>query len=275
VWEVSWLGVLRIQGHRAAGMRLARTTRGTSAPPNLTSASIRLTYATITSSSALRPRRRAAAAAAANNLANASSSTTTTRQAPPDRERLGSPFAFHPPPRRREGTPSTVTSLAESLHHAAAPPVVNARPAAAGGGCAAYWLRSSRESEWEFQINSLRTTADLRRLIEMGVRQDNQWLVQRCHCILGQCLMVFLHGGGRGRGAEDEAWVQGMDLGGLVQYAESVGFWNGMVLPGVVENGRGGGGGRPPPPVEDQVLILGMVDRYATPPAQIMHQPYR
>ena len=27
------------------------------------------------------------------------------------------------------------------------------------------------------------------------------------------------------------------------------------------------------PSVEDQMLILGMVDRYATPPAQIIHHP--
>src|SRR5256714_1059472 len=156
-------------------MRLARTTRGTSAPPNLTAASIRLTYATITSSP-LRSRRRTA------TTTQTTSPNNSRAQPDPRAERLGSPFAFHP--FRREGTPSTVTSsLAESLHSIHPPngPRNN-------GGCAAYWLRSSRESEMEFQINSLRTTGDLRRLIEMGVRQDNQWLVQRCQGILVHCL---------------------------------------------------------------------------------------
>ena len=234
-------------------MRLARTTRGTSAPPNLTAASIRLTYATITSpSSPLRSRRRTA------TQQHGSPNGNTRHPNPP--ERLGSPFAFHP--FRREGTPSTVTSITETLHPINHPPNAarNAGGGGGGGGCAAYWLRSSRESEMEFQINSLRTTGDLRRLIDVGVREDNQWLLQRCHGILSQCLTVFV-AGAVGDG------LQGMDLGGLVQYAESMGFWNQNFLPGVPENGNFH--------ELEQKLTSGMTDRYATPPAQIMHQYYR
>ena len=111
----------------------------------------------------------------------------------------------------------------------------------------------------EFQINSLRTTGDLRRLIEMGVRQDNQWLVQRCQGILVHCL---------GTGGVRREDIDGMELSGLMQYAENIGFWHVNYLPGVAENNG----------IQFEVkeeVTLGIVDRYATPPAQIMHPQYR
>lgn len=111
----------------------------------------------------------------------------------------------------------------------------------------------------EFQINSLRNTGDLRRLIDVGVREDNQWLLQRCHGILSQSLMAFMGDAVDG--------LQGMDLRGLVQYAENVGFWSMSVLPGVSENGIFD--------AEGETLTLGMVDRYATPPAQVMQHQYQ
>jgi hypothetical protein len=180
-------------------MKLPRTSRATSVPPNisLTSASIRLTHATTTI--CLRPRRR-----------------QPVRDTSPElsRDRLGSPFAFHPA-RSRAGTPSTVTSITESI------PVGEKR---------AYWLRSSRESEWDCRVNQLQSPADLRVLIHHVQQLGDPVLLGRCHTILVDSLCRFI-GDFSGREA-----LQNMDFGLLIQQADGFGFWNAAVLQGIPEN---------------------------------------
>jgi hypothetical protein len=184
-------------------MKLSRTTRGSSAPPtnvSLRTASIRLAHATTTIQ--LRPRRR-------QPIRN----TTPQPSLEESHDRLGSPFAFHPP-RSRAGTPSTITSIAESLHI----PVRQGRQ----GPCA-YWLRSSRESEWEYRVNQLRTPADLRELIEYVHCTGDQLYIGRCHEILVQSLTTFTGD------LQFGETLQRMDLATLVQHAENCGFWTASV----------------------------------------------
>jgi hypothetical protein len=201
-------------------MKLPRTTRGTSAPPNisLTGASIRLTHATATNTTTphLRPRRRQ------------QRNQTPQPQHDHHLERLGSPFAFHTP-RSRPGTPSTVASLTESLHHNP-----TAIVGVAGRTCA-YWLRSSRESEWDCRVNQLRSPADLRVLIGQVQHLGDAVLLGRCHTILVESLWRFIQGDFSVR-----EHLHAMDLQMLIQQAEVFGFWNGNMLPGVhqVQHGR-------------------------------------
>lgn len=197
-------------------MKLPRATRGTSAPPpniSITTASIRLSYATATPQ--LRTRRRQPAR------------NTTPQPLDMPRERLGSPFAFHAVG-SRAGTPSTVASLTESLQH----------PAGAGRtNTCAYWLRSSRESEWEYSVNRLQTPGELRVLIEQYHRSGDQVLLSRCHGFLVELLVVYI-----GDVTARET-LREMDLATLMQQAETLGFWTATVLPRLhFQNGRTSGG---------------------------------
>ena len=233
-------------------MKLPRTTRGTSAPPNisLTSASIRLTHVTTSAPTAqhLRPRRR-----------QPPRNTTPGPQPLDHCDRLGSPFAFHTP-RSRGGTPSTVTSITESLHH---------HPVAGGQGrttthCA-YWLRSSRESEFDCRVNQLQSPRDLRVLIGQVQQLGDPLLLSRCHTILVEFLCRFIQGdfGARER-------LQSMDLQMLIQQADAFGFWTVAVLPGVhVQHGK------PTKTISSLLTYIGMVDRYTTPPTQSLLQNYQ
>ena len=88
--------------------------------------------------------------------------------------------------------------------------------------------------------------------------------MNRVHGILGDALVAFMESG-----MEEVDRLRGMSLGMLIQQADMVGFWNLSILPGVaLQNGMsflmgltlGVGVG------------VGVMDRYATPPAQILHQ---
>jgi len=138
-------------------------------------------------------------------LTHATRLSRVTHQQTPPPHRLGSPFSFHPI-ESRPGTPSTVTSEAPKL-----PP----RP---------YWLRSSRETEWEYHINNLKTPSDLRVLIEQAFRAGEQRVLNWCRGILMAALGRYYVGD----------LVQDLgnsDLGGLVQHADRLGFWGLNVLP--------------------------------------------
>lgn len=215
-------------------MKLPRTTRGTSAPPiSLTTASIRLTHATTT----IRPRRQRQSTPSNNRLPT-----------PQPEDRLGSPFAFHQA-RSRAGTPSTVASLTESLH---------------GGGqhgrTCTYWLRSSRESEFDYRVNQLRTPGDLRVLIGHVLQLGDQILLARCHGILVEMVSRFI-----GDWSVRET-LERIDIQMLIQQAEGCGFWAAERLPGVQQNGRMS---------TDCADDLGIGDRYTTPPPQTRYQHYQ
>ena len=202
-------------------MKIPRTTRGTSAPPpniSLQTASIRLSYATST----LRPRRQP------------QQPRLPTPEVP---ERLGSPFVLHQP-RSRAGTPSTVASITESLP---------------GQRTYGYWLRSSRESEWENLVNRLSTPRDLRWLIEHVSQMGDQALLQRCHGILVDCLVLWT-----GESGVREA-LNGIEIARVIEQAEMVGFWRGDVLPGVRQGIH--------TLLRMFELTIG-IDRYSTPPTQ-------
>ena len=186
-------------------MKLPRSTRATSAPPvSLTTASIRLSHATTT----IRPRRQR-------------QPTPSNRLPTPQPEdRLGSPFAFHPA-RSRAGTPSTVTSISESLHGAGQ-----------HGRTCTYWLRSSRESEFDCRVNQLRTPGDLRVLIGHVLQLGDQILLARCHGILVEMISRFI-----GDWSVRET-LERMDLQMLIQQSELCGFWVVPILPGVQQDGR-------------------------------------
>jgi len=174
-------------------MKIPRTTRGASAPPpniSLQTASVRLSYAT-----SLRPRRRPNARLPTPEVA----------------DRLGSPFVLHQP-RSRAGTPSTVASITESLE---------------GRRTCGYWLRSSRESEWENLVNTLRTPRDLRGVIEYVSQMGDPALLQRCHGVLVDCLVVWVGD----LSAREQ--LAGMEMARVMEHAENWGFWRADVLPGV------------------------------------------
>jgi hypothetical protein len=189
-------------------MKLPRTTtRGSSAPPPtlaLTTASIRLSYATTTPN--LRPRRRA-----------------RSPRANPGGQRLGSPFTFHP------GVRATSPSIAEEVR--------------ACQPRSTYWLRSSTYTD----LTWLTTPMDLERLITHARRTSDTPLLARCQQVLVESVMMYING------PETRESLSCMELERLIQYAGLFGFWELDRLPGRA--------GEP-------------VDRYATPPAQILHSHY-
>jgi hypothetical protein len=74
-------------------------------------------------------------------------------------------------------------------------------------------------------------------------------LLERCRGILVKVLGEFVGVG------VDKGRLWGMEMGGLMQQAEGLGFWGMQWLPGVQRNGIEG---------------VGMVDRYTTPPGQTL-----
>jgi hypothetical protein len=112
----------------------------------------------------------------------------------------------------------------------------------------------------EYHITQLRTPRDLQVLMEYAQRSGDGVFVNRVHGILGDALVAFMESS-----MEEIDRLRGMSLGMLIQQADRVGFWNLSVLPGVAtQNGISS--------VEGLTLGVGVMDRYATPPAQILHQ---
>ena len=231
------------------GMKLPRSARGSSAPPlSLTSASIRLTYAT-TTPAILRPRRRTRG--------------QPTQERLEVRERLGSPFAFNPVPRATSPSVSESLSVVNGGGFNASQPLANK---------SAYWLRSSAEPEWAFLLSRVTTPTELRLVIERARGTGDNTLLARCQDLLIESLLTYAVG--------PETWesLHGMELLRVMQYADMFGYWGLDMIPGregVRGEGRRGTGYNG---IVDSEVVLTekeTADRYTTPPAQILHSLYR
>jgi hypothetical protein len=167
---------------------------------------------------------------------------TATPNLRPSRRNPRSP---EPPSRARLGSPFTFHPISRGASPSIAEEVTAYKPQSA------YWLRSSREPEWAYLANQLSTPSDLERLITHARRSADHLLLTRCQEILVEAVLLYI------TGPETRESLLGMELGRLIQYADRFGFWGLDRLPGRIRR-------------EDE-----SVDRFATPPAQILHSHYR